>query len=299
MARDYRYGAGQKRVFQRQSQQKAELPPSSSEGLTARQFWLVMIGLSLVLFASYFIASHFLREGVRGEGARLEKVAEPMVEKVSASEQLSDLEATIEQGEPSEQVLVQADSASLPASATPSETTEESAESEMIVPVSRLQADQKKSSQPHQIDYTFYEGLAKTEVVVHAEPLPVKLPQPYFIQAGSFGRLEAAEEEQARLRRFGFETQLSDLVVKDRTYYRLRLGPFWDRLEMNKVRNQLRDIGVDTLLIRVPKDQIPQAAMPEVVSEMVLEEASEKLPERGSEQTTDSVSETARQNSAE
>jgi cell division protein FtsN len=102
--------------------------------------------------------------------------------------------------------------------------------------------------------------LAKTEVVVDAEPLPVKLPQPYYIQAGSFGKKEVALKEQARLKRFGFDTQLSAQQGQKRIYYRLRLGPFSDRLQMNKVRNQLRNVGVDTLLIKAPKPKTTELA---------------------------------------
>jgi len=216
LARDYRYGAGSKQVFQRQSQRQAA---SSAEGLSSRQLWLAMIVMGLVLFAGYFVVSHFLHEGVRGE-----KVKRPATQ---SSEQ-----------KPVEKAVTQL----VESNAKPQQPS--TVVTALPVPEAEV---------PQKVDYTFYYGLAKTEVVVNAEPLPVKLPQPYFIQAGSFGSREVAEKEQARLKRFGFETQLSSLKGKTRTYYRLRLGPFFDRLEMNKVRNQLRDVGVDTLLIRAKR----------------------------------------------
>lgn len=229
MARDYRYGAGRKQIFRRQSQQQAE----SSEGLSSRQLWLVMIVIGLMQVAGYFVVSHFLHAGVRGE-----KANQPPSSHQSFSRESVEAAAVKSPVTPPE-VAPTAD-------VNPEQTSVITALSVPEVEV------------PEKVDYTFYHGLAKTEVVVDAEPLPVKLPQPYFIQAGSFGSREVAEKEQARLKRFGFETQISGLKGKTRTYYRLRLGPFFDRIEMNKVRNQLRDVGVDTLLIRAPKTHKPQ-----------------------------------------
>lgn len=100
--------------------------------------------------------------------------------------------------------------------------------------------------------YSFYEGLKETEVVVDVVPISVKLEDAYYIYAGSFGSQEIALKEQRRLARFGQIVDLSPLHQRDRTYYRLRVGPYDDRLEMNKKRNELRALGVDTLLIKVP-----------------------------------------------
>jgi len=216
LARDYRYGVGKKPTFQRQSQQRAQ----QSEGLSSRQLLLAMVVMGLLLFAGYLIVSHFIHSGVRGEKV---KSAEKGVEKHS-------------------ETAVKTSTVSVPSN----KPTQSAASVIQAVPVPKTEKTQK-------VDYTFYQGLAKTEVVVEAEPLPVKLPQPYYIQAGSFAALELAQKEQARLKRLGFETQLSSLQGKTRTYYRLRLGPFFDRLQLNKVRNQLRDVGVDTLLIRARK----------------------------------------------
>lgn len=100
------------------------------------------------------------------------------------------------------------------------------------------------------IHYTFYNGLAATEVLVDAEPISVKLDYYYYIQAGSFGAKEVALKEQARLLAKGISLDLSELTTHTRTYYRLRMGPFDDRLLMNQQRNILREYGVDTLLVR-------------------------------------------------
>lgn len=99
------------------------------------------------------------------------------------------------------------------------------------------------------IHYTFYEGLKKTEVIVEAEPISVALKNPHYILAGTFGTRKEALREQARLKRLGQVVSLNVVKLK-KTYYRLSLGPFYDRLEMNKKRNELHNIGVDVLIVK-------------------------------------------------
>lgn len=119
--------------------------------------------------------------------------------------------------------------------------------------VSEKQADDRLEPAEKSRTYSFYEGLKETEVVVDAVPISVKLEEAYYIYAGSFGSQKVALKEQRRLARFGQVVELSPLHQSSRTYYRLRVGPYNDRLEMNKKRNELRALGVDTLLIKVPK----------------------------------------------
>jgi hypothetical protein len=103
--------------------------------------------------------------------------------------------------------------------------------------------------------YSFYHGLGLTEVIVDVEPISVKLENPYYIQAGSFGSEAVAFQEQKRLARLGQVVQVSALHKPNRTYYRIRVGPFNDRLILNKRRNELRRIGLGTLLIKAPKPE--------------------------------------------
>jgi cell division protein FtsN len=100
------------------------------------------------------------------------------------------------------------------------------------------------------IKYSFYSALAKTEIIVDVEPISIALDDPYFIQAGTFRKEERALVEQSRLAKKGLQLRVSKITIKNKTYYRLRIGPFINRLEMNKTRNILRRLGVDTLLIK-------------------------------------------------
>ena len=121
------------------------------------------------------------------------------------------------------------------------------------------QFDSLASGLPEQaVKFSFYKELKNAEVMVDAEPIPVKLSQPYYILAGTFRQESRALKEQVRLKKKGLSLQISKITSNNKDYYRLRMGPFNDRLKMNKKRNELRSLGVDTLLVRAK--MVPQAA---------------------------------------
>lgn len=220
--RDYRHGHSQPRqTYQRKSQMaepETEAPQSSS-----RWVWGLALLLSLALFGGFFVVQHFAHYGVKSTPLAAETAESVM-----------------------ETVLVE--DAANTAMDVADNTSEEVPKKPLVVeslPMAKAQTEAEKPLQ-----YTFYDGLAKTEVVVDVEPISVKLNAPYFIQAGTFGSRDVAEKEQARLKSHGQELTISTVTWKGRVYYRLRVGPYDDRLEMNKKRNELRSLGVDTLLIK-------------------------------------------------
>ena len=103
------------------------------------------------------------------------------------------------------------------------------------------------------IDYSFYNGLAKTEVIVDIDPFPIQLKDNYFIQVATFTKKSRALIEQRRLVEMGEKLKISKLTTSKGTYYRLRAGPFSDRLSLNKKRNEFRALNLDALLIRSKK----------------------------------------------
>lgn len=123
----------------------------------------------------------------------------------------------------------------------------------VVVEAVDVKSNQTQSEADEKPSFSFYEGLGKMEVVVDAVPISVELKQPYYIQAGTFGSERVAKQEQKRLERLGQKLQLSVLTTKKRVYYRLRVGPFNDRLVLNKKRNELRRLGLGTLLVKAPK----------------------------------------------
>lgn len=142
---------------------------------------------------------------------------------------------------------VKSSSATLAKEITSHDTPDKMAKPKPLI-VESVSVDKKTT--PAKLDYTFYTELAETEVVVDVEPISLKLAVPYYILAGTFVEESHALKEQARLAGYGQTLSLSELHKNQRIYYRLKLGPFEDRLEMNKKRNELRRLGVDTLLIK-------------------------------------------------
>ena len=67
----------------------------------------------------------------------------------------------------------------------------------------------------------------------------------YYIQAGSFPSEDDAEKLKAKLAILGLEPSLQTAVIPDRgTYHRVRLGPFNNSNDMNKVLTLLKQNGV-------------------------------------------------------
>lgn len=79
----------------------------------------------------------------------------------------------------------------------------------------------------------------------------------YFLQAGSFQNPADADSVKARLALMGMEASVepADLAGKG-VWYRVRLGPFKRVDEINRIRQQLAQNGVDASLVRI-KDIAP------------------------------------------
>lgn len=74
----------------------------------------------------------------------------------------------------------------------------------------------------------------------------------YFIQAGSFQNPADADNQKARLAILGFEASVEPANLPDKgTWYRVRLGPYKKVEEINKVRQQLAQNGIDASLVKM------------------------------------------------
>jgi cell division protein FtsN len=73
----------------------------------------------------------------------------------------------------------------------------------------------------------------------------------YFIQAGSFQNPSEADNQKARLAILGFESSVEPANLPDKgTWYRVRLGPYKKVEDINKVRQQLAQNGIDASLVK-------------------------------------------------
>jgi cell division protein FtsN len=74
----------------------------------------------------------------------------------------------------------------------------------------------------------------------------------YFLQAGSFPNPADADNLKARLALMGMEANVEPANVAGKgTWYRVRLGPYTRVDELNRVRQQLTQNGIDVSLIKI------------------------------------------------
>jgi cell division protein FtsN len=90
------------------------------------------------------------------------------------------------------------------------------------------------------------------EKVAAAEPTPAaKLPERFWLQAGSFATESDAENLKARLAFAGWQANIQQGTLPDKgTRYRVRLGPYENTDELNRIRGDLSRSGFDVAVIK-------------------------------------------------
>lgn len=73
---------------------------------------------------------------------------------------------------------------------------------------------------------------------------------PLFLQAGSFSTAQDADNQKAKLAFMGHEAVVQQVMIQDRTLYRVRIGPYTRIDELNKVRAELAKSGIDAQLAK-------------------------------------------------
>ena len=90
------------------------------------------------------------------------------------------------------------------------------------------------------------------EKVATAEPTAAaKLPERFWLQAGSFSTESDAENLKARLAFAGWQASIQQGTVPDKgTRFRVRLGPYDNTEELNRIRSDLSRSGFDVAVIK-------------------------------------------------
>ena len=82
-------------------------------------------------------------------------------------------------------------------------------------------------------------------------PVPPKAGERFWLQAGSFSSEGDAENMKAQLALSGLEPTLQQATLPDKSVrFRVRLGPYANADEMNRVKADLAKRGVDVAVIR-------------------------------------------------
>ncbi|MEO5606515.1 MAG: SPOR domain-containing protein [Polaromonas sp.] len=78
-------------------------------------------------------------------------------------------------------------------------------------------------------------------------------PFNYFIQAGAYRTPEDAEQQRARLLLLGMQARVTEREQAGRTIYRVRVGPFAQKDDADRIKDRLDSNSIETALVRVQR----------------------------------------------
>lgn len=96
-----------------------------------------------------------------------------------------------------------------------------------------------KSGEPKQADGT--KGKDGTEAA---------LKEPVYLQTGSFQNPSDADNQKAKLAMMGAEATIHQVMLQDKVWYRVRLGPFRKVEDVNAMRAELARQGIDANVVK-------------------------------------------------
>jgi cell division protein FtsN len=76
------------------------------------------------------------------------------------------------------------------------------------------------------------------------------LKEPLYLQTGSFQNASDADNQKAKLALAGVEASVQQVMLQDKTWYRVRIGPFKRMEEVNSVRSDLAKQGIDANVVK-------------------------------------------------
>lgn len=119
-------------------------------------------------------------------------------------------------------------------------------------PQETAKAEEKKQG------FRFYEMLPESEVVPpkveEYTPGPAKQDFDYLVQSGSFRSKADAERQRAQIAFQGLRAQVQRIDLDNgSTWYRVNVGPFGSRSQMNSAIDKLVSINIEPLVRKIPK----------------------------------------------
>jgi len=106
--------------------------------------------------------------------------------------------------------------------------------------------------------FDFYKILPGIEEPVTEKELKQTAKQPgaskdvYYLQAGAFQDMSQADNLKAKLALIGVEAKIQSATLGDKgVWHRVRVGPYTNVDDLNRMRANLKQNGIDTSLIKV------------------------------------------------
>ena len=76
------------------------------------------------------------------------------------------------------------------------------------------------------------------------------LKEPVYLQTGSFQNAADADNQTAKLALMGAEASVQQVMLQDKVWYRVRLGPFKKQDEVNSMRAELSSQGIEANIVK-------------------------------------------------
>ena len=76
------------------------------------------------------------------------------------------------------------------------------------------------------------------------------LKEPVYLQTGSFQNAADADNQKAKLALMGAEASVQQVMLQDKVWYRVRLGPFRKMDEVNSMRSDLAKQGIEANVVK-------------------------------------------------
>ncbi|MEN8128629.1 MAG: SPOR domain-containing protein [Pseudomonadota bacterium] len=111
-------------------------------------------------------------------------------------------------------------------------------ELEVLVPETPSQEQTQQISRP-----------AATDASRDSKKSPSRSSPAYILQVGSFQKPHEADSLKAQLALLGVESNIQRVRVDRSTWYRVRIGPYNNRKQLNRIRAKLSKNKIDTLLV--------------------------------------------------
>ena len=117
----------------------------------------------------------------------------------------------------------------------------------------------KQDGRPKEQNFRFYEMLPESEVVPpkveEYTPGPAMQEFDYVVQSGSFRSKEDAERQRAQIAFQGLRAHVQRIDLDNGSvWYRVNVGPFNSRSQMNSAVDKLVTINIQPLVRKIPKE---------------------------------------------
>jgi cell division protein FtsN len=90
----------------------------------------------------------------------------------------------------------------------------------------------------------------QSDVVKEKNEKDNALKEPLYLQTGSFQNAGDADNQKAKLALMGTEASVQQVMLQEKVWYRVRLGPFKKMDEVNNMRSELAKQGIEANIVK-------------------------------------------------